>query len=108
MEEYTCPQCGGASDAEYAEANWHHVDGELCCSAYCRALEDGFSEEVAQEARGAHTEVSAGALREQRVAEARAILEAEGAEFFDAEDEAFEKKTASAELETDNREEEEL
>lgn len=78
MEEYTCPQCGGGSDAEYAETNWHHVDGELCCSVYCAAMQGSASEEEAQEARGQHTEESAGDLREQRVAEARAILEAEG------------------------------
>ncbi len=78
MEEYTCPRCGGTSDAEYAETNWHHVDGELCCSVYCAAMQDGASEEEAQGARAGHTERSAGALREQRVAEARAILEAEG------------------------------
>lgn len=78
MEEYTCPQCGGTSDAEYAEANWHEVDGELCCCVYCAALEGGHAEDEAQEARAKHTEKSAGALKEQRVAEARAILEAEG------------------------------
>ena len=77
-EEYTCPQCGGESDLDYAESNWRDVGGNLCCSAYCAALEGGASEEEAQEARAAHTESAADAMRERRIAEARALLEAEG------------------------------
>lgn len=77
-EEYTCPVCEGESDAAWAEAHWTDVDGELACSAYCAAIQDGASEEEAQEARAEHTESASGVLREQRVAEARALLEAEG------------------------------
>ena len=78
MAEYTCPSCGGESDATYAEANWPEVGDELCCSAYCAALEEGASEEEAQKARAKRTEHAAGELREQRIAEARAVLGAEG------------------------------
>ena len=75
---YTCPTCGGESDAMWAEEHWRDVDGELCCSAYCAAIQGGADEEEAQQARAAHTEAVSGELREQRVAEARALLEAEG------------------------------
>lgn len=78
MAEYTCPVCKGESDAAWAEAHWRDVDGELACSAYCAAVQDGASEEEAQEVRAEHTDSVAGDLREQRIAEARAILEAEG------------------------------
>jgi protein gp37 len=78
VANYKCPQCKGESDAEWAEANWRDVDGKLCCSAYCAAKQGGADEEKAQKARAKHTEKAAGKLREQRVAEARALLEAEG------------------------------
>jgi len=77
-EEYTCPVCGGESDAGYAEANWRDVEGELACSAYCAAIQGGADEEGAQEARASQTEAAGEELREQRIAEARAILQAEG------------------------------
>ncbi len=78
MAEYTCPQCEGDSDATWAEARWRDVDGELCCSAYCAAIQDGASEDEAQQARAEHTESVAGELRAQRIKEARELLEAEG------------------------------
>ncbi len=78
MAEYSCPQCGGESDAGYAEEHWREVGDGLCCSAYCAALEGGASEEEAQEARAEHTQSVEGEMREQRLAQARAILEAEG------------------------------
>lgn len=78
MAEYTCPVCEGESDAEYAEANWREVDGELCCCAYCAAVQGGADEGEAQEARASQTDGSSEELKEQRIAEARAILEAEG------------------------------
>ncbi len=78
MAEYTCPQCEGTSDAEYAESNWRDVDGELCCSTYCATLQGGADEDSAQEARAAYTDEASEGLREQRIAEARALLEAEG------------------------------
>ncbi len=78
MAEYTCPQCEGISDAEYAESNWRDVDGELCCSTYCATLQGGADEDSAQEARAEHTDEASGVLREQRIAEAKALLEAEG------------------------------
>lgn len=77
-EEYTCPVCGGESDAAYAEARWRDVAGELACSAYCAAIQGGADEEEAQEARASQTDAAEGEMREQRIAEARALLEAEG------------------------------
>lgn len=78
MAEYTCPVCEGESDEVWAEEHWREVDGELTCSAYCAAIEGGADEDEAQEARAAQTDASAGKLREQRISEARAILQAEG------------------------------
>lgn len=78
MADYTCPQCGGESDAAYAEANWREVEDELCCCAYCEAIQAGADEEEAQDARASQTEGSEDELRAQRVEQARAVLEAEG------------------------------
>lgn len=77
-EMYVCPVCEGESDALWAEEHWRDVDGEKACSAYCAAIHGGASEEEAQEARGKHSDEHAEELREQRLAEARALLEAEG------------------------------
>jgi len=77
-EEYTCPVCEGESDAAYAGANWRDVDGELACSAYCAAIQGGADEDGAQEARASQTDAASDELREQRIAEAKAFLEAEG------------------------------
>ena len=70
-----CPVCEGyTTNAD----NWSESNGALCCSAYCRAINAGASEQEAQQARAEHTERVADSLREARINEARAILEAEG------------------------------
>lgn len=74
----TCPACKGEGPEDYVEANWTKVGDKACCSAYCAAKENGADEEKAQQARAKHTEKAAAGLREQRIDEARAILEAEG------------------------------
>ena len=100
-EGILCPNCGGESEeirdddgnlvkrahesgyegwaaVDFAEANWREVGGELYCSAYCAAKGEGADEDAAQNARAEHSESVAGELKEQRIAEAMALLEAEG------------------------------
>ncbi len=68
----------GFSSLDLAQSNWHEVAGSLYCSVYCAAIGGGASEDEAQAARVGHTEEYAGVLKEERIAEAKAVLEAEG------------------------------
>ena len=45
------PPSGYANETQIATRPWHDIDGTLCCSVYCAAIEQGKSEEEAEELR---------------------------------------------------------